>query len=109
MGKLIVLSLDESQRDIQVGELNIMPGQHKVLKQNAPFLADGIRKKLLIQHILMLRYLRFAALWTILPACYRTQILSSHITLYPLDTVGVAVLPPKILWSLTVPYLCLDS
>ncbi len=95
MGKLIVLSLDESQRDIQVGELNIMPGQHKVLKQNAPFLADGIRKKLLIQHILMLRYLRFAALWKILPACYRTQILSSHITLYPLDTVGVAVLPPK--------------
>lgn len=25
--------LDESQRDIQVGGLNIMPGQHKVLKQ----------------------------------------------------------------------------
>lgn len=39
--------LDESQRDIQVGELNIMPGQHKVLKQGREINLTNIEFRIL--------------------------------------------------------------
>ena len=39
--------LDESQRDIQVGELNIIPGQHKVLKQEREINLTNIEFRIL--------------------------------------------------------------
>ncbi len=39
--------LDESQRDIQVGGLNIMPGQHKVLKQGREINLTNIEFRIL--------------------------------------------------------------
>lgn len=39
--------LDESQRDIQVGELDIMPGQHKVLKQGREITLTNIKFRIL--------------------------------------------------------------
>ena len=39
--------LDESQRDIQVGGLNIMPGQHKVLKQGMEINLTNIEFRIL--------------------------------------------------------------
>lgn len=44
--------LDESQRDIQVGEVNIMPGQHKVLKQGREINLTNIEFRIL--HVLAL-------------------------------------------------------
>ena len=39
--------LDESQRDIQVGELNIIPGQHKLLKQEREINLTNIEFRIL--------------------------------------------------------------
>lgn len=39
--------LDESQRDIQVGDLNIIPGQHKVLKQGSEINLTNIEFRIL--------------------------------------------------------------
>lgn len=39
--------LDESQNDIQVGRLNIMPGQHKVLKQGREINLTNIEFRIL--------------------------------------------------------------